>query len=78
MSIYVNFGGVFVQMPMSETDEAQMAAFQLSQAHLLQIAQSYTGVLSWTSEVGGDKWRTRAAYNEQTFAKGKGDKRERE
>ena len=76
MSINVNFGGGFGKMPMSETNKAQMAAFQLSQAHLPQIAQLYAGALSWISQVGSNKWRTGAAYNEHTFGKGKGDGRE--
>ena len=52
-----------------------MAAFQLSPAHLLQIAQLYAGALSRISEVGSSE-RTGAAYNEQTFGKGKGDEGE--
>ena len=76
-SVYKDFKEGFEQTPMSGTKEAQMAAFQLSQAHLPQIAQPYAGAVSWINDVGSNEWRIEAAYGKQTFGKGKGDERDR-
>ena len=60
-SVYKDFKGGFGQTPISETKEAQMAAFQLSQAHLPQIAQPYAGAVSRINDVGSNEWRIEVA-----------------